>query len=340
MDERLIEFGGLKNNFFRRNIYYKIDINFNRKLNSFKKKYNNTDIYNTLYTYDSLNIEDSSLLGPFYLDFDSLNIEEEYFIIRREVYQTIKYLKRIWGIPEYMIKLFFSGAKGFHIIVPYQTIGIIPDIELNFKYKKIAKLIAKECNLKHLDTSIYDKRRLFRIVNSINSKTGLYKIPLTLECLMQSNLNDIKQIAATPKEILYEDPIKIEKAFKYYTNLFRLSNKKVYSNKSNENKINYYNNELLPCIESILKNNVKQGKRNNTTVILASSLFQKRKTLKEVIDILQEWNKYNEPSLSEAELITTIASAQNMSNNNKYYGCNSIKNLDLCIKNKCPLYIK
>ena len=49
---RLIEFGGSKNNYFRRNIYYKLDSNYNEQVQSFKQEYNNTDIYNTVYSYD------------------------------------------------------------------------------------------------------------------------------------------------------------------------------------------------------------------------------------------------------------------------------------------------
>ena len=340
---RLVEFGGLRNNYFRRNIYYEIGSNYNEQVQSFKQEYNNTDIYNTIYSYDSTNIEDSSLLGPFYLDYDSEDIDNEFYIIRREVYQTIKYLERVWNIPNNMICLYFSGAKGFHIVVPHEIVGIAPDKNLNIKYKKIAQLIVKECNLTHLDISIYDKRRLFRIPNSINSKTGLFKIPLSLDVLMKNDFNHIKQMAMQPNDVKYDTPIKIEKASKYYSMLFTKSNKQSCSYKKDKivnNNHSTYSKKLLPCIQYILDNNVKQGKRNSTTVVLASSLLQLGKSLKEVFSILEEWNSYNEPPLSDAELGTTIVSANKLNKHDKYYGCTAIKNLNLCLGKECPLHNK
>lgn len=339
---RLIEFGGSKNNCFRRNIYYKIGSNYNEQVQSFKRKYNNTDIYNTVYSYDSTNIEDSTLLGSFYLDYDSEDIDNEFPVIRREVYQTVKYLERIWGIPNNMIRLYFSGAKGFHIVIPYEIINITPDKDLNRKYKKIAQLVIKECNLTHLDVAIYDKRRLFRIPNSINSKTGLFKIPLSLDVLMKNNFDHIKQMAMQPNDVQNDTPIKIEKACKYFNMLFAKSNKQSCSYKKNKisnNNIQAYN-KLLPCIQYILENSVKQGKRNNITVILASSLLQLGKSLKEVFSILEEWNKYNEPPLSDAELGATIVSANKLNKHDKCYGCTAIRNLNLCLGRECSLYNK
>lgn len=340
---RLIEFGGSKNNYFRRNIYYKLDSNYNEQVQSFKQEYNNTDIYNTVYSYDSTNIEESNLLGPFYLDYDSEDIDNEFSIIRREVYQTIKYLERVWNIPNNMICLYFSGAKGFHVVVPHEIISIAPDKDLNIKYKKIAQLVVKECNLTHLDISIYDKRRLFRIPNSINSKTGLFKIPLSLDMLMKNDFNNIKQMATQPNNIQYDAPIKIAKACKYYNMLFTKSSKQSYVYKKDKvlnSNVQTYSKRLLPCIQYILESSVRQGKRNSTTVVLASSLLQLGKSLKEVFSILEEWNKYNEPPLSDAELGATIVSANKLNKHDKYYGCTAIRNLNLCLGKECPLYNK
>lgn len=340
---RLVEFGGSKDNYFRRNIYYEIGSNYKEQVQSFKQEYNNTDIYNTVYSYDSTNIEDSNLLGPFYLDYDSEDIDNEFSIIRREVYQTVKYLERIWGIPNNMLCLYFSGAKGFHIIIPYEILNITPDKNLNIKYKKIAQLIVKECSLTHLDISIYDKRRLFRIPNSINSKTGLFKIPLSLDVLMKNDFSYIKQMAMQPNDVQYDTPIKIDKAFKYYNMLFTKSNKQSCSYKKNKvlnSNIQVYSKKLLPCIQYILESSVKQGKRNSTTVVLASSLLQLGKSLKEVFSILEEWNSYNEPPLSDAELGATIVSANKLNKHDKYYGCTAIKNLNLCLGKECSLYNK
>jgi len=52
-----------------------------------------------------------------------------------------------------------------------------------------------------LDLSIYDKMRLWRVPNTINGKSGLYKIPLTVEELLQSDLTAIKALATWSRQI-------------------------------------------------------------------------------------------------------------------------------------------
>lgn len=41
------------------------------------------------------------------------------------------------------MEIYFSGNKGFHVLIPPEVFGITNDINLNIKYKKLVKLIAK-----------------------------------------------------------------------------------------------------------------------------------------------------------------------------------------------------
>ena len=75
-------------------------------------------------------------------------------------------------IPRTALNVVFSGCKGFHTEIS----GSIFLFEKNQPelYKKLALAIKTECP--HLDASIYDARRLMRVENTINSKSGLYAI--------------------------------------------------------------------------------------------------------------------------------------------------------------------
>src|SRR5439155_10289748 len=52
-----------------------------------------------------------------------------------------------------------------------------------------------------LDTTSYEKLRLWRWPNTINSKTRLYKVPLTVEELLALDLTAIKRLAVSPRQI-------------------------------------------------------------------------------------------------------------------------------------------
>ena len=80
------------------------------------------------------------------------------------------------------IRIFFSGSKGFHIEIPAECFGgFEPSADANKKVKALAFKIAGSIEL---DPQAYDLTRLWRVPNTRNAKTGLYKIPLTYEELM------------------------------------------------------------------------------------------------------------------------------------------------------------
>ena len=96
--------------------------------------------------------------------------------------------------------------------------------------------------------------------------------------------------------------------------------------------------ELLPCVQYILKNGCAKGQRNNTTVALANSLFQIGKDFDEVLEIITCWNaEKNEDPLDQAEIRTTVMSAYNNAQQNRFYGCTVFRDLDVCVKG-CPIH--
>ncbi len=95
--------------------------------------------------------------------------------------------------------------------------------------------------------------------------------------------------------------------------------------------------KLLPCVEYLLQNGADKGQRNNSTIALASALFQIGHTREEVTEIIENWNEVkNEDPLTQRELYTTISSAYNNVNNNICYGCNAFRELGICVKD-CPI---
>lgn len=328
----IVEYGGVQNNTFRRNIFG--EQNDENIINSFE-----SDTYCTIYKYDNENIDSCNFIAPLYLDLDIDNIEEDYNKLIRDLKILIHKLVTEFHVEQNDIQIYFSGSKGFHLIISENIFGFEPGRTLNKDLKKVAVYLKAYTLTKCIDTKIYDYKRLFRINNTINSKTGLYKVRVLYNDLINMSYNELIEYASKPKDIESDDYLYNDKANESFTNLIEKLNKR------DREKINIQvakeyirKKELLPCVKYILQNGSPNGQRNNSTIALANSLFQVGYNQDEVIEIITTWNETkNEEPLPDREIRATIKSAYNNSKQNIYYGCSSFRELDVCVKG-CPIY--
>lgn len=334
-----IECGGMysinNQKIFGRKIY--IDTNDYEKLQSITKRFNNIDVYSTNYVYDDNDQNNSNIIGPLYLDFDTnIKNEESYNQVKNDTMLGISYLHNILCVPKQYIKIYFSGNKGFHLIVSHVIFGIEPCKDLNDKYKRIAKLVNENTINHTVDIRIYDKKRLIRMPHTINGKTGLYKVPITEKTLKEFTYKEMMEFAKEDTFLEYEQPVYIKKAKEAFE-----KHTQIKKNIRNNSNIKYMNTdyELPDCIKNIFQVGAAKGQRNNTLVILASSLLQKGTELEECLELMQQWNiDKNEEPLSEAEVESTVRSAYRNLLDGRRYGCASIMDLGLCIGEKCKWY--
>lgn len=328
----IVEYGGVQNNTFRRNIFG--EQNDENIINSFE-----SDTYCTIYKYDNENIDSCNFIAPLYLDLDIDNIEEDYNKLIRDLKILIHKLVTEFHVEQNDIQIYFSGSKGFHLIISENIFGFEPGRTLNKDLKKVAIYLKAYTLTKCIDTKIYDYKRLFRINNTINSKTGLYKVRVLYNDLINMSYDELIEYASKPKDIESDDYLYNDKASESFTNLIEKLNKR------DREKINIQvakeyirKKELLPCVKYILQNGSPNGQRNNSTIALANSLFQVGYNQDEVIEIITTWNETkNEEPLPDREIRATIKSAYNNSKQNIYYGCSSFRELDVCVKG-CPIY--
>lgn len=302
-----------------------------------KKRFNNRDAYTTNYLYNEEDQNSSDIIGPLYLDLDGdIHDEESYKKVKQDALTTISFIKTHLKVPKEYIRLYFSGNKGFHIIIPHVVFGIQPCKDLNSKYKTIALEIKKHTLNQTIDTAIYDKKRLIRLPHTINGKTGLYKVPLTEEILRASTYNSIKLYASCDRSIEVTEASLIETCRLAFNEMTKPKEK--VKRKTNTNFVNP-NFEIPLCVKYIYANGAIQGSRNNTLIILASALLQKGMELEECIDRMNEWNEEkNEPALNSSEVEATVRSAYRNLVDGRRYGCASIQELGMCVGQQCKLY--
>lgn len=95
------------------------------------------------------------------------------------------------GITDRSIEAYFSGSKGFHVVVNTQQ-RLKP-----LEAKNVARKLAD--GLETFDSVVYNSNRILRVVNTKHPKTGLYKIQLEPNALKKLTLDEIKSEASSPK---------------------------------------------------------------------------------------------------------------------------------------------
>jgi hypothetical protein len=330
---KYIELGGQKNGFFTRNIFIE-----SKQLKESIKQFDG-DIYSTIYKYDSTDSNTANFIAPLYLDLDIDDIANNYLKIKQDLLLIMRRLKTMFHLNDNDIEIFFSGSKGFHILISHEIFGFAPSQDINKQYKKVAVELKTYTINKSVDTKIYDNKRLLRVPNTINHKTGLYKVPIAYDKIKTINTYEelIKYASKTkpmvPRKYKYNE--KARQAFDELIDRIDAEEKAKVNTKIAKEFIQ--RKELLPCVQYILNHGCSKGQRNNTTVALANSLFQIGKDYTEVLEIITYWNATkNEDPLDEAEIRTTVASACNNAKQNRFYGCTMFKDLDVCVKG-CPI---
>lgn len=131
-----------------------------------------------------------------HFDLDDKDFPERALVETRELVQR---LKEAWDFKESGIRVYYSGNKGFHVYLTdgFEKVGGAFNIPA--KTKSTAMSVAN--GLATFDSNVYDLTHIFRAPNSLNPKSGLYKVPLTLEELEKMSLNDIKGIAKTKRRL-------------------------------------------------------------------------------------------------------------------------------------------
>lgn len=100
------------------------------------------------------------------------------------------------GVDGDSLQIWFSGKKGFHIMVPAVTAGIEPSEWVNDACRRVALEIEPAT-----DRRFYDLTRLCRLPHSIHADTKLRKIPLTKAELFAHTVDEIKALASARKPV-------------------------------------------------------------------------------------------------------------------------------------------
>ena len=338
MTELWRELGGAKRNIFQRNFFCKMDETFADYYADFLAKYESTDVYYSVYAYDQPEINEAKLYGPVYFDFDG-NIQDldAYEKVKCDLLISAEWLHQTFFIPYDQFQIYFSGSKGFHMLIEPTVFGVTPCQDLNEIYKRLAECASQFSPNRTLDLKIYDRRRLFRIPNSINGKTGMFKIPLQLEALRKMSADEVYSLAGDQQDIEWPEIIENPAAAEVWQRFTQWARQQpIVVSREKKTLLSGEVKELLPCVKRALDEGVCEGGRNNAAVAISSSLAQAGYSQAAALDEMLCWNDRNTPPLPEVEVRSTCRSAYAMGDSGRGYGCRFYQDMDLC-DSECPV---
>lgn len=160
--------------------------------------------YCSLYSYDKHILEYVKLhnsvtgfKGNYYAEALWFDIDDD--SLELALSRTIELIKRLnseYHVSPDEMWIYFSGSKGFHLALlgrMFGDFGSSPDMAA--KHRALALQLAGDVKV---DTTIYDNHRIFRIFNSLNAKSNLYKIEISFDEL-QKGIDFIKDLAKAPR---------------------------------------------------------------------------------------------------------------------------------------------
>jgi hypothetical protein len=263
---------------------------------------------------------------------------------RADAVRIIHFFMERFGMTEDEIRVYFSGSKGFHVLVNPVVLDIQPDRNLHRVFKFIAVYLESQLGLRSLDTgSIYGHGRQLRMINSIHHKSGQFKIELFHEELkgdLRKVIDPIDGLAKSPRADLWP-PEMVE----YEVNdlakewFFKNWNAFLDTEKLQADRVTLKDEVLsqmegVPmCVLFVLERGIlKNGDRNKATMALSSYYKDIGTPIGETIDILTKWSdkipKSMTSSASSEVRASTISCVKTVYQDDRYhFGCAFIRSL-------------
>ncbi|HOI53666.1 MAG TPA: hypothetical protein PLP01_00280 [Phycisphaerae bacterium] len=218
-----------------------------------------------------------------------------------------------------MVRIWFSGSKGLHILVHPAALGIEPSAGLTSDMKRIVanlvqRLEAEGCPELPVDSAVYSLPRMLRAPNQVNPRSGLYKIELTHEELLRLTADQIKALAAEPRPSPWPDdrspPALSPTAAAWWSaEIGRLRETREFTCRTAEltgRKVRpdgfvvdeLVDHEMPDCIRRLAGATVAPGNRNRAELQLACWALAARRPQAWATRLLSAWAARNRPELT------------------------------------------
>lgn len=255
------------------------------------------ELYRSLYSYDEEILEHmkvrstvKSFTGRKYLKrlvFDIDKGTDTFSSMQERANAIIQRLLHEFNVPAGAVSLYFSGT-GFHIALP-DFFGFTPGPDLP---RTVAATITKHFG-SGVDAIYANATRLVRVVGTLNLKSGLYKVQLRLNDLIQMDEQGIKDLAARNvsfPQVPYTDRLPVIHPDKIADVLPLRQPDFSVNPQRNPGATGFVN-----CMQKVYLQGEQRGERHNAILRMASSFRRGGLPLEATITLMQQWAKSLEP---------------------------------------------
>ena len=255
------------------------------------------------YLFNKASPYTGKVLSNFYADFD--DGDDPWRALVEMLDMAERFVEM--GVDEDKIKLRFTGGKGGAIEVPYQYFEAGPRDDLPQIWRGIAEWFAKSYHYKTIDTSVYERRRLWRLTNT-RHKSGLFKIPISVQELKDNKLEGIKELAEEFRPYTWVDDRTVEVTpVPKLIGLYKDERKEVgkikrqWKKRLEEKKPIDFDGRMFPCVDKLIQNGVDadEFQRNPTAFNIAVALLSMGEDEEHILDFLEEFAKNCKPPFPE-----------------------------------------
>jgi len=231
--------------------------------------------------------------------------------------------------------VFFSGSKGFHVLVHFDYFGLEVSKDLVIQLRDMAKEMAK--HFPTLDTSIYNYNRKFRVPFTKHDKTGLYKAHVcieegTMEDFLKLNKRNVNQFLPPEKPRKPLTPIleiiEMTKRASYEIEKHRAGTREAPS------PFEGYDGKI--CIKKMLENTCDIVGRNNACMRIVNDFYRTGLPYNIAEEKIRKWAaNANLPDKEYRQILSGIYDR----GENYNFGCQDEIKASFCSA-KCSIYKK
>ena len=266
---------------------------------------------------------------------------EEALDVGRRVYRL---LVERWQVPAAAVHAYFSGAKGFHVLIDTCAFGrVAPAHDLHRVFSRLRLQIVRELPDRArplFDLAIGDKVRLLRLPNTRHGGSGLYKVALSAEELLSCSAVEIRGLARAPRPLTRVAaagllPTETVTAVPSLMSLFQRARRAL----RRERGPHPYalgrpggppEDALCAARLAMWRNPIPRGSRNNVAIRLASAFRLAGYSRDDTTALVLGWNRRQPSGLPEREIRSVVQSAYARAYPYNY-GCH-----DEVIRGFCP----
>src|SRR5690625_27040 len=259
----------------------------------------NYNCFSTVQSFaNAKQVKGEAFLAPLYFDLDN---EDDPAISQADAVKLIDFFINELDLKETDIWTYFSGSKGFHILINSEALGIEPRNDLHKIFKHIAGYLIHRLELVSLDLVVYNNRRMLRLPNSVHQKTRLFKVELSIDELRNKKLDELRTVAEQPRrdeETLFsnQDRKKESAVRREASNFFRNKQEEyieaaaTVSDRTEQEEFVFIKDKKPTVIDDLLELGWSEdGGRNQATVQLSCYFKDAGYKKQETLDILEEW---------------------------------------------------